>query len=149
MGMRGPAQYAYRTAGSGAGRACHSHSSPFEHSHCKMSRAGGGHRGSVAEGIELGLHQVEPAQEIDKLRPRELRADVAGRVGAGGAGRCLEAEAEEGDGVGGAGEVAAGHLDVCGPVDRLEQRRPAQRGAAELAARHTGIGQGGLAAGEG
>ena len=96
--------------------------------------AGSGGRGSVAEGIKLGLHQVEPAQEIDELRPRELRADVAGRVGAGGAGGRLEAEAEEGDGVGGAGEVAAGHLDVRGPVDRLEQGRPAQRGAAYLAA---------------
>ena len=89
-----------------------------------------------AERVQLSLHPVQAAEEIHQLRPRELRAEVARRGGGGGGGgvRVLQAQAEEGDGLGGAGQVAARGLDVRGPVDRLEQRRAAQGRAAELAA---------------
>lgn len=94
-----------------------------------------------AQGVELGLHEVQATEEVHELRPRELRAQVPLRVrrgraggGGGGGGGLAEAEAEEGEGLGGAGEVAAGHADVGGPVDRLEQRRAAEGRASQLAA---------------
>jgi hypothetical protein len=88
------------------------------------------------QGVELSLHQIQPAEEVHELRPCELRAEVSRRVllRGGGGGRLAQTKAEEGDGLGGAGEVAAGHLNVGGPVDRLEQRRAAERRASELAA---------------
>ena len=93
-------------------------------------------RGLGAEGVELGLHEVQAAEEADELRPRELGRDVApGALGvAARARRHSQAEVEEGDGLGQAGEVAARGLHVRGPVHRLEQRGAAQRRAPELAA---------------
>ena len=93
-------------------------------------------RGLGAEGVELGLHEVQAAEEADELRPRELGRDVApGALGvAARARRHAQAEVEEGDGLGQAGEVAARGLHVRGPVHRLEQRGAAQRRAPELAA---------------